>query len=94
LGADEGREGADLDGLEEGRYLIGTSGGEQFHTAIGEVANRAGNVVPGGDLANAVPETDPLDSAFVEYLAGDHKRVSRKIGRMENVTKVFVRSWI
>jgi hypothetical protein len=61
-----------VDGLEEFGEFAGVAGGEEFDTAVGEVANPAGDVKAGGDLVDGVAEADALDAAFVEYLAGGH----------------------
>ena len=73
--ADEAAEIAVADGLEEGGYFFGVSGGEQFYAAIGEIANPAGDVEAGGDLADTPAEAYALDTAFGEDMTGGHGRI-------------------
>jgi hypothetical protein len=70
--ADEAAEVAVADGLEEGGYFLRVSSGKELDAAIREVTHPAGDVEPGGNLADAVSEAHALDAAFVKYLAGGH----------------------
>jgi hypothetical protein len=65
-------EGAGGDGFEEGIDLLGFAAGEEFHAAVGEVGDGAGDFEFAGEVFDGVAEADALDAAFVVDAEGFH----------------------
>jgi hypothetical protein len=52
-------------GAESVKFITPALGG-QFHTSIGQIADRAGDLKAGRDGLGGVAETDPLDAAGIQ----------------------------
>ena len=60
--------------LEEGIDLISFAAGDQLHTAVGQVFDRAGDIIFAGEVFDGVAEADTLHAAFVMNAEGFHGR--------------------
>jgi hypothetical protein len=83
-------EGTGGDGFEEGVDLLGFAAGEEFHTAIGEIGDCAGDFEFASEVFDGVAEADALDAAFVVDAEGFHGLTTERTEDTERGEEVFV----
>lgn len=55
-------------------YISGRSLGEHLHCAVAEIADVAGQLMPGGHPVSGEPEAHALDRAAEDYVPCNHSR--------------------
>ncbi len=74
LEGDVAREVAGAYALEKGIKFVSFAAGDQLHTAVGQVFDRAGNIIFTSEVFDSVAEADTLHVAFVVDAEGFHGR--------------------